>query len=184
MRAVALTSTIYTVLVDLSDVDRGVYETLDLKVAMHPSESPEYMVTRILAYCLEYTDGIAFSAGGLSSPDEPPVLVRDLTGKLTAWIDIGIPDPDRLHRAAKLCDRVAVYTHREPRQFLSQFEGKKIFRRDVIELFAFDRKFIADASALLERRTKMTISVTEGHVYMEMNGRSFETVVARVELPA
>jgi uncharacterized protein YaeQ len=68
-----------------SHVDRGVYETLELRLARHPSESPEYLVTRLLAYCLEYTEGIAFSKG-LSDPDEPAIVVRDLTGALRAWI--------------------------------------------------------------------------------------------------
>ena len=75
----ALSSTMYNVAVDLSDVDRGVYETLDLRLAKHPSESPEYLATRLLAYCLESTDGIEFTAG-LSNGDEPAILVRDLTG--------------------------------------------------------------------------------------------------------
>ena len=79
----AQTATLYALTVDLSHVDRGVYETLDLRVARHPSESAEYMVTRILAYCLEYREGIAFTEG-LSSGDDPPVLVRDLTGRITA----------------------------------------------------------------------------------------------------
>ncbi|HLS85346.1 MAG TPA: YaeQ family protein, partial [Burkholderiales bacterium] len=76
----ALTATLHQFTVALSDVDRGVYETLAIKAARHPSESAEYLWTRVLAYCLEYADGIAFSRGGLSDPDEPAVLVRDLTG--------------------------------------------------------------------------------------------------------
>ena len=96
----ALTSTIYNATVELSDVDRGVYETLDMRLAMHPSESPAYFATRLLAFCLEQTEGIEFSPGGLSSPDEPAIVVRDLTGRLTAWIEVGAPDADRLHRAS------------------------------------------------------------------------------------
>ena len=78
----------YAVSVDLSDVDRGVYETVDLRLAMHPSESAEYMATRLLAYCLEYTEGIEFTSG-LSDGDEPAVIVRDLTGRVRAWIEVG-----------------------------------------------------------------------------------------------
>src|SRR5207249_9169628 len=95
---VALTATIYNVDIDLADSDRGVYETLALRVARHPSESDDYLVARVLAYCLEYTEGIAFSRGGLSEADEPPITVRDLTGALQAWIDIGSPDAARLHK--------------------------------------------------------------------------------------
>ena len=138
----ALTSTMYNVSVDLSDVDRGVYEKLDLRLAMHPSESAEYMATRLLAYCLEYTEGIEFTSG-LSDGDEPAVIVRDLTGRVQAWIEVGMPDADRLHRASKLADRVAVYTHREIRNVLGQLEKRKIHRGEEI-LRTADTDALAD----------------------------------------
>ena len=75
----ALTATIYSFEIRLSDVDRGVYESFAFKAAQHPSETDEYLVTRVLAYCLEYREGIGFSRG-LAEPDEPTVAVRDLTG--------------------------------------------------------------------------------------------------------
>ena len=109
----ALTATIYNFDIHLSDVDRNVYETLSLRVAQQPSETEEYLVTRVLAYCLEYTDGIAFTKG-LAEPDTPAITVRDLTGALRGWIEIGSPDADRLHKASKASPRVAVYTHKDP----------------------------------------------------------------------
>src|SRR5271157_4437137 len=107
----ALTATMHHFHVTLSDVDRGVYETLDLRVARHPSESRRYLTTRTLAYCLSYEPGIVFSRGGLSSADEPPIEVRDPTGILLAWIDVGFPSAERLHKATKAARRVARYTH-------------------------------------------------------------------------
>ena len=97
----ALTATIYNFDVELSDTDRHVYETLALRVARHPSESEEYLVARVIAYLLEFTEGIEFSRG-VSTPDEPTIAVRDLTGTLKAWIDVGTPDAGRLHKASKL----------------------------------------------------------------------------------
>ena len=104
----ALSATVYVFTVRLADADRGVYETLNLRVARHPSESPEYLMTRVLGFCLEYMEGIAFS-NGLSDPDEPAIAIRDLTGLLHTWIDIGSPDGARLHKAAKIARRVVVY---------------------------------------------------------------------------
>src|SRR6476661_6080924 len=80
-RGMALSSTIYNLDIDLSDSDRSVYESLSLRVARHPSESEEYLVTRVLAYALEYTEGITFSHG-LCDPDDPAIAIRDLTGAL------------------------------------------------------------------------------------------------------
>ena len=79
----AQTATIYNFEIDLADMDRGVYETLDLRVARHPSETAEYMVVRVLAYCLEYHEGLELTEG-VSSGDEPALLGRDLTGRVTA----------------------------------------------------------------------------------------------------
>jgi len=110
----ALTATIYNFDVELADTDRHVYESLALRVARHPSESEEYLVTRLIAYLLEFSPGIEFSRG-VSSPEEPAIAVRDLTGAIVAWIDIGTPDAERLHKASKLAARVAVYTHRSRR---------------------------------------------------------------------
>jgi uncharacterized protein YaeQ len=106
-------ATLYTFDIDLADADRDVYETLALRAARHPSESEEYLLTRMLAYALELTEGIAFSSGGLSDPDEPAIAVRDLTGAIRSWIDIGSPDAARLHRASKASPRVVVYTHKD-----------------------------------------------------------------------
>src|SRR5687767_15943874 len=104
----ALTATIYNFDVELADNDRSVYESLALRVAQHPSESNEYLIARVLAYLLEYQEGIEFSRG-VSEPDEPTISVRDLTGRLTTWIEIGTPDSSRLHKASKAAGRVAVY---------------------------------------------------------------------------
>src|SRR5690349_12660880 len=101
----ALGATIYNFTIQLSDMDRSVYETLNLRVARHPSEADAYMLTRVLAYCLEYQDGIAFSQG-LADADQPAVWVHDATGRLTDWIDVGTPTAERLHRASKLAERV------------------------------------------------------------------------------
>ena len=95
-----LTATIYNFDVELTDTDRHVYESLALRLARHPSESEEYLVARLLAYLLEFAEGITFSRG-VSDANEPTIAVRDLTGALTAWVDIGTPDAARLHKASK-----------------------------------------------------------------------------------
>ena len=106
----ALPSTIYNFDIDLADADRGVYESLALRVARHPSESEQHLVARVLAYALEFADGITFS-GGVAEPEEPTISIRDLTGAIRAWIEVGAPDAARLHKAPKAVPRVAVYTH-------------------------------------------------------------------------
>src|SRR5882672_2711169 len=170
----ALTATMYRFNIQLSDIDRGVYETLELRVARQPSETAEYMFTRVLAYCLEYTEGIELTEG-VASGDEPAVLVRDLTGRVTAWIEVGAPDAERLHRGSKLAARTAVYTHREPRMVLEQLTGRKIHRSEEIPVFTFGRGFVESIASTLDRRTSLSITVTERHLYLDIDGKSLTT---------
>ena len=177
----AQTSTIYSVTIDLSDLDRGVFETIDLRVARHPSETAEYMLVRLLAYCLEYQEGIALTEG-LSSGDEPALVVRDLTGRTTAWIEVGLPDASRLHRGSKLAGRAAVYTHRDARQLLSQLSGAKIHRAGDIPIRAFDRTAIEELAALIERRTSLAVSISGGDVSVALGDRLFTIAMAEHRL--
>jgi uncharacterized protein YaeQ len=180
---VALTATLHTLIVQLADVDRGVYETLDLRLARHPSETLEYMLTRTLAYCLEYQDGIEFS-DGVCAVDEPAVMVRDLTGRLTAWIEVGAPTAERLHRGSKLAGRAAVYTHRDPVPLLAQLDGAKVHRAADIPLYSFGRGFVERVAGTLARRTALSVSVTERQLYLEVEGRTFTTTIAEHRLGA
>ena len=179
--SVALSSTIYNFDIDLSDSDRSVYESLPLRVARHPSESEEYLVARVLAYALEYTEGIEFSRG-LCDPDDPAIAVRDLTGALRAWIDIGTPDAARLHKASKLSPRVAVYTHKDPALLRRQLEGEKIHRPGALELYAVDRELVAGLVRILERRMKMELSVTDRHLFLSVGDITLSGTVDRILL--
>jgi uncharacterized protein YaeQ len=178
---VALTATIYNFDVQLADMDRSVFETLAFKVAQQPSESDEYMVARVLAYCLEYTEGIGFSKG-IAEPEEPALFVRDLTGALRVWIDIGSPDAARLHKASKAAPRVAVYTHKDPAQLLRQLEGERIHRAEQLELWAIDRALIAELVARLDRRTAFDLTITERQLYLTIGGETLEGTVEQHSL--
>jgi uncharacterized protein YaeQ len=178
----ALGATIYNFAIDLADADRGVYESLSLRVARHPSESDDYLIARVLAYCVEYTDGIEFSAGGLSNPDDPPIAVRDPTGALRAWIDIGTPDAARLHKASKRAGRVAVYVHKDPSQWLRTLAGERIHNSDTLELYAFDRAMIAAVASRLERRMAYAMSVSDRELYLSLADATVSGAARRVRV--
>lgn len=172
----AIGATMHAFTVQLADVDRGVYEDLSLRVARHASETDAFMLTRVLAYCLEYTEGIAFSEG-ISAVDEPAVLVKDHTGRLTAWIEVGAPDAARLHSGSLQAERTVVYTHRDPVKVAAQWAGKRIHRAEDIALRSFDAGFIDALADFVERRNTVTLSVTERRLYLELNGSTFETAL-------
>jgi len=176
----ALGDTVYVFEIALANSDRDVYESLKLRVARHPSETAEHMLTRVLAYCLEYTEGVALT-NGLSEPDEPAITVRDLTGALRAWIDVGSPEAARLHRASKAAPRVAVYTHKDAAQLVSRLGGaERIHRVEALEVYAMDFEWLSALAQKLQRRTAFTLTVSEQHLYLSLGEETFSGVIRRV----
>lgn len=179
----ALGATMYVFEVRLADADRGVYETLTIRAARHPSETAEYLVTRLLAYCLEYTEGIAFSKG-LSDPDEPAISVRDLTGALQSWIEVGAPDAARLHKAAKAAPRVVLYVHRDLDQLLLRLAGERIHRAEAMRICAVDRELLAALVARLDRRMDFDLTVSDRAIYLSLGEDTLTGVVHERRLEA
>ena len=172
----ALGATMYVFDVRLADADRGVYETLTIRAARHPSETAEYLVTRLLAYCLEYTDGIAFSKG-LSDPDEPAISVRDMTGARQSWIEVGAPDAARLHKAAKAAPTVIVYPHRDVDLLLARLAGERIHRGDALRIRAVDPELIAALVARLDRRMDVDLAVSDQTLYVSLGEETLTGLV-------
>jgi len=167
-------STIYHFSIDLSDTDRGVYEAFTLPTALHPSESLEFMMARVIAFTLEYGEGISFSSG-IGATQDPAIALRGLDGSFQAWVDVGAPNADRIHRAAKVAQRVAVYCHRSVDVVYQQLTQAPVFRGDEVVFYSFDDGFISALVRALDRRNEMTISRSDGTVYVQCNGRDLST---------
>ncbi len=170
-------ATVYNFDIDLSDADRNVYESLALRVARHPSESEEYLLTRVIAYAMEFEEGIAFSTGGLSDPDDPALTVRDLTGALRSWIEIGAPDPARLHKASKASPRVAVYTHKDSERWAQRLAGERVHRAEALEVYVIEPALVAALASRLDRRMAFALSVSERELFVSIGA---ETLTGRV----
>jgi uncharacterized protein YaeQ len=180
----ALVATVYRLQIELSDVDRGVYQALDLRLARHPSESMAYLLTRVLAYCLCHEEGIAFSKGGLSDADEPPVGIRDLQGVLRAWIDVGTPSAERLHRASKACPRVVVFTQHDPALLQKQARERAIHRVESIEIYALEPAFLEALAEVTDRNARWALTHTEGVLYVTAGDRNLSGALTRHVLGA
>ena len=161
----ALNATVHSFEITLNDADRGVYQALAFRAARHPSETAEFLLTRVLAYCLEFGEGLTFSKG-LSEPDAPALAIRDLTGALKSWIDIGTPDTTRLHRAAKAAPRVAVYSHKDVGALVAALAADGVHRAQEIEIYALDRDFLAALGARLVKRMCFDLAVSERTLYL------------------
>ena len=157
----------------LADVDRGVYADLDLRVARHPSEDGPYLLTRVLAFALEHKEGLAFSKG-LSEADEPALWLRTPDGRVLEWIEVGSPAPDRLHRAAKLAERVVVYAHRRPDLLVQRCAKERIHRAESIRIVRVPGDLLAGLEQRLDRNNKWDLSVHEGRTTIVCGGDVLE----------
>ncbi len=167
----ALNATIHSFEITLNDADRGVYQALAFRVARHPSETAEFLLTRVLAYCLEYGEGLTFSKG-LSDPDAPALAIRDLTGVLKSWIDIGTPDTARLHRAAKAAPRVVVYSHKDVAALVAALAADGVHRAQEIEIYALDRELLAALAGRLVKRMCFDLAVSERTLYLTFDDQT------------
>lgn len=149
---------------ELSDIDRGVYESLSFRMAQHPSETAPYLLTRLLAYALNYQANIEFSPGGLSDPDVPAIRVLGTNGAIDLWIDIGNPSTLRLHKASKAAKQVIVYTYKGAGTLLDQVDPKKVHRAEGIRLYAIDSVLLTNLESKLEKTNRWTLLHQEGRV--------------------
>lgn len=178
----ALPATMRRFEISLADSDRQIYESLELRVAQHPSESERYLMARVIARALEHAEGLDFSKGGVSDDEEPALVQRDLRGDLVAWIEVGSPTPERLHKATKLAPRVVVYTWRSPEELAAAIEEREVHRADRIELCALDPAFLDAAAATLDRVNRWDLSVSGGSLYLSIGGALLESAVRRVPI--
>ncbi len=167
---------LYRFRIALSDVERGVYDAIDVRVPMHSSESEEYLLTRVIAYALNFGDGIEFSAG-LGVPDEPAVRVIAPDGSLLLWIDIGNPSARRLHKAAKAARAVRVYTYKDPENLKREAAGEDVHRAAEIEIFALDPRFLRELAGALARDNSWSVIHDGGELMVTLGDRTWSTRV-------
>lgn len=179
----ALPSTIHRFQIQLSDTGRGVYEDLDLRIARHPSETVAFLLTRVLAYCIAFEPGIAF-AGGLSTPDEPALWVKDLTGQVQAWIEVGLPAPDRLHKASKSYGRVIVFPHKPFDLWKRQCEETRIHKAGEIRVVALEHAFLRALEPKLERNVRLDVSIHDGHMFLTWGDAATSSTIEELRFGA
>ncbi len=173
-------STLYRFKLSVSDVDRGFYEDLDFRVAMHPSETAAYLLSRVLAYALNYESGLEFTVG-LCDSDEPALKLQGPNG-VALWMDIGNPSVRRLHKAAKASERVRVYTYKNPENLKHDAQGSYIHRADQIEIFAIDESFLGALTDQLRRDNSWTLMHNDGELVVTVGEEVLMTTLTKHRL--
>ncbi|MFN3543648.1 MAG: YaeQ family protein [Thiobacillus sp.] len=179
----ALKATIYKADLQLADMDRHVYGDHALTLALHPSETVERMMVRVLAYALHAQEGIAFTRG-LSEVDEPDIWVKNLAGEITLWIDLGQPDEARIRRACSRADEVVVLCYAANCDvWWKQIAGRltRFANLTVLQLPADTAQALG---ALAERSMRLQCLVQDGDVWMNTDTRSVRVKLTRLQSPA
>jgi uncharacterized protein YaeQ len=169
----ARTGTVHRLRIDLSDVDRGVYEALDLRVAQHPSEPVRRVLLKTIAYALVHADGIAFSRGGLSDTEEPEIAIRDEMG-IATWVEIGSPAADRLKRATNAARSVVVFCAGDVDGVLER--ARTLSRKDRVTVHAVDPAFVdALAERVAQASGRLALVRSGGHLYATCDGVTIDS---------
>ena len=178
----AQTATMYRLKLELSDVDRSVYESLDFRVAQHPSEGEDRLIARILAYALLYEEALEFGKG-IADVEEPALWAKDLTGQILHWIDVGTPGADRVHIASKKAPKVTIVCHKGEEALARETTKRKIHKAEDIEVLHLEPAFVSQLAGKLARNSEWTVVHTDGELSVTIGDESFSGVVTRAALP-
>ena len=172
----ALRSIIYKAALSIADMDRGHYSDHELTIALHPSETEERMMVRLLAFALHAQEGLAFGRG-LSTDDEPDLWRRDDTGAIVHWIDVGWPEERRVRRACGRAERVSVlvYGGSKADVWWSQ-NASALARNRNLDVTAVPREASAALADMAARSMRLSINTQDGRIWFgdERGGTDFE----------
>ncbi len=175
----ALGSTVHRATINLSDVDLGIYTELQLTVARHPSETAERLVARLLAYAICYQEELEFTKG-ISEGDTPDIWTRDLDGRITHWIEVGLPTPERITTACKKAARVTLFLFGRHSRRWVQMHREKLDILDRLTTFELPEALLEAAVDDLHRSINWSITLTEGILYLSTDNQSLDVELIRV----
>ena len=172
----ALPSTVYKASIQLSDVDRGVYESLQATVARHPSETEERLVARLLAFAIFHEPELTFTKG-ICAADEPDLWVKGGDGRVRFWVEVGLPEADRIIRASRHSERVALLAYGRTLAGWDQQNLPKLEKIANLTVISIDQGLINRLAAQLERSINWSITITEGTFYLTIGEESMEAAI-------
>ncbi|SFR61052.1 Uncharacterized conserved protein YaeQ, suppresses RfaH defect [Marinobacter daqiaonensis] len=157
----ALKSTVCKATLNIADMDRHYYADHHLTVARHPSETDERMMVRVLAFALNASEHLEFTAG-LSADDEPDVWEKTLTGDVAHWIEVGLPEEDRIRKACNRADRVTIYGYggRGLPVWWDKL-GNKLQRHDNLAVIRLDQSQTSDLAEMADRSMSLQVNIED-----------------------
>lgn len=170
---------LYKFQIELSDIPRARYETLEFRAALHPSESIPYFLTRILAYALNIEEGLTFAPTGLHDPDAAAMHILDTHGGFKTLIEVGSPSARKLHKATKQAKHVKVYTYKNPHSLIEEILKEKVHRASEIEIFSVQPHFLSELEPHLKPNNRWAILYNDGTLSVQIEEQSINAEIAR-----
>ncbi len=175
----ALPSTIYRANIQLSHIDRNLYDTLQITLARHPSETAERLVARLLAYALFAEPELAFTKG-ICAGDEPDLWSKGPDGRVRLWLEVGLPDPERLVKASRHAERVVVLASGGSRATWLKQHLPKLSAVANLTVLGLEQTFLTRLVSRLERSISWSLTVTEGSIYLGLDGETLESALDHI----
>ena len=172
-------STVYRVAIQLSDIDRNLYESLQTTVARHPSETEERLLARILAYALCYQPELTFTKG-VGAGDEPDLWIKGPDGRVRSWIEVGLPEAERLVKASRHSEQVVLCAFGSALAIWEKQQLPKLSGLSNMTVINLDQAFLRRLSERLQRSISWSLTVTEGSLYLTVDGETLESAVTPV----
>lgn len=160
----ALKSTVVKAELQISDLDRHYYATHNLTVAQHPSETDERLMVRLLAFALFAEERLEFGRG-LSQDDEPDIWLKELTGEVDLWIDLGQPEEARIRKACGRARRAVVVTYSgRSADIWWEKNGASLARSGNLAVIDIAAETVAQLTALMARTMRLNVMIQDGEV--------------------
>jgi len=160
----ALKATIYKAELSVADMDRHYYETHNLTIAKHPSETDERMMVRILAFALNAHEQLQFTKG-ISTEGEPDLWQKSLSDENNLWIALGLPSEKNVRQFCNKAQKTIVYCYggNPADAWWARMEGKtkRFTNLKVINLAQKETKALAK---LANRTMQLQVSIQDGEV--------------------
>lgn len=177
----ALKSTIFKATLEIADLDRPYYQTHTLTIARHPSETDERMMVRILVFALHAEDSLNFGKG-ISSEGEPDLSIKDLTGSIESWIDVGLPDEKLVRRACGQAQRVFIYTYggRGADMWWAQ-NSDKLERNANLAIVNIPLEVSRALAKLAQRNMQLQCTIQEGMIWFNQGEETVAIELSKVK---
>lgn len=168
----ALKATINKVSLNLSDMDKHLYQDFNFTIAQHPSETDQRMMLRILAFALNASEQLEFTKG-LCADDEPELWQKSLSDEIELWIELGLPDEKRLKKASNKSQRVILYTYGEGDQAVWLDKNKnKLFNYNNLACVSISYEQSQQLAQLAARSMRFSVTIQDGQVWFNSDDHS------------